>query len=206
MKTTRENWDGEKFGRLTIMGEAEKRKHSGNWFRMMKCKCDCGNKKIVRLSHLTAGATMSCGCLCREKIGLINKTHGKSYTKIFQIWGNMKSRCYNKNNIGYHRYGGRGISVCDSWLKFENFFDDMGDVPKGMTLDRIDNNGNYCKKNCKWSTKEEQANNRRTSRIIEYRNKKYTLTQLANKNNIDVRKLWSRLKAGWDIKRALKVE
>ena len=83
---------------------------------------------------------------------------------------------------------------------------EVGDVPKGMTLDRIDNNGNYCKKNCKWSTKEEQANNRRTSRIIEYRNKKYTLTQLANKNNIDVRKLWSRLKAGWDIKRALKVE
>jgi hypothetical protein len=206
MKNLRDGEIGKRYGRLVILREAKRRRHSGNLFRMVECVCDCGNKKIIRLSHLCDGATKSCGCLCREKTGLLTKTHGKSYTRIFQIWGSMKSRCFNKNNHGYIRYGGRGIGVCDRWLKFENFYRDMGEVPDGMTLDRIDNNGNYCKENCRWATKKEQANNRRTNRILEYRNKKYTLAELSNKYNISSGKIWKRLKLGWDIKDALEVE
>ena len=104
--------------------------------------------------------------------------HGMSKTKIYRSWQHMKERCMSKNSLDYHRYGERGICVCKEWMSFINFYKDMGNsYKKGLTLERIDNNGNYCKKNCKWATREEQANNKRSNRIINYKNKRKTLEE-----------------------------
>lgn len=90
--------------------------------------------------------------------------HGQSRTKTYRIWGRMKARCYNKNNRKWPEYGGRGIKVCDSWLEFEGFHRDMGDRPEGLSIDRIDNSGNYEPGNCRWATEEEQQENKRRAR------------------------------------------
>lgn len=190
---------GDKFGRLTYLGEAGRMGVN----RMVKCKCVCGKEKVIRLTHLVSGKIQSCGCLRDEKIGKLGLTHGLSYTRTFKKWGNMRNRCSNKNNQGYRLYGERGIKVCKRWDNFVNFLEDMGEAPIDKSIDRINVNGNYCKENCRWATLKEQANNKRNNRWIEYNGEKKTLTQWANQYNMDCRKLWLRLKNGWDIKRAL---
>ena len=125
---------------------------------------------------------------------------GKNYKR----WESIIRRCYNQNCKGYKFYGERGIKVCDRWLNnFENFHEDMGDCPIGMSLDRIDNNGNYCKENCRWATKKQQAQNRRSSRMITYKNETKCLKEWAEKFNIIRSTLDVRLNHGWDIEKAL---
>lgn len=115
----------------------------------------------------------------------------------------MKERCNSPNNKYYKHYGGRGIKVCKRWLKFENFLEDMGECLEGLSLDRIDNNSNYCKSNCRWATRKEQARNRRNNRIIEYDNKKQCASALTEEYNIDPNIFIGRLRLGWSIKKAL---
>lgn len=149
---------GRKFGRLTVIRRVGKRKGGDiKW----ACECQCGQNIIVSANHLKDGHTKSCGCL-RHEISSIRMTkHGMSKTLTYRTWASMKSRCQNPNEPRYKDYGGRGISVCDRWLKFENFLEDMGEKPRGLTLDRKNNDRGYCKENCKWSSKQEQARNRR---------------------------------------------
>ena len=156
------------FGRLTAIEVSHKNKH-GNLY--WKCQCECGNIHIVYLYSLKSGKTKSCGCLQKERLKESSTTHGMRNTKFYRIWVNMKARCLNKNSKCYKDYGGRGITVCEEWLDFNNFKDDMYESylkhveefgEKQTTLDRIDNNRNYCKENCKWSTCKEQIANRRT--------------------------------------------
>lgn len=159
---------GERYGRLTVMAPIEP--HSGDtkyWF-----KCDCKDKTIFpAAAHLVKnGYIQSCGCLHMEILvaqGARNVTHGQARTgKVtteYFSWSSMMARCYRKSLARYKYYGGRGITVCERWHTFANFFADMGKKPPGTSLDRIDNGGNYEPSNCKWSTPREQSGNQRTN-------------------------------------------
>lgn len=189
------NIEGKKFGRLTVESLAEKVKLGVVW----NCTCECGNKITVLTANLQRGSTKSCGCIVKK--------HGMTKSTEFIIWTLMKSRCNNPNDKDFHRYGGRGIKVCDRWLTFNNFYEDMGKRPSSKyTLDRSDNNGNYEPSNCKWSTKKEQCRNRRSNTIITYKNETKTLTEWSEIQNINSGTLSDRIKAGWSIEKAMETK
>lgn len=150
----------QKFERLTVISRAENSKQGQTRWN---CVCDCGNESTVAGTSIIKGLTKSCGCLNKEKIGALNLSHGQTVgrktTKTLNSWRGMKARCDNPNDTRYHMYGGRGIGYQESWASFEKFYADMGDRPEGMSLERIDVNGNYCKENCKWETLSRQAYN-----------------------------------------------
>lgn len=145
---------GRVFGRYTVV----ERDGSDTAGARYSCQCACGTVKTVRGSSLRNRSTQSCGCLNKEVIS----THGMTGSRTYSSWRSMKGRCYRPKNNRYELYGGRGITVCDRWLKsFEAFLQDMGERPEGKTLDRIDSDGSYEPNNCKWSTPSEQNSNRR---------------------------------------------
>lgn len=158
---------GKKFGRLLVVEESCSHiQESGKKKSMWKCKCDCGNDVVVAGSNLQNGNTKSCGCLNKQILSDIKTKHKMCKDSSYKSWEMMLQRCTNSNRDNYKHYGGRGITVCDRWLKFENFYADMGDRPEGTSIDRIDVNGNYEPRNCKWSTHKEQCINRRSSKNI----------------------------------------
>lgn len=159
---------GQKFNRLTIVEEVEKIRYKNCTVRRMLCECECGNKKEVNLPHLRSGKIQSCGCLNDElrskRIKEYSIIHGNYNHPLYNTFKLMKNRCNNPDADKYDYYGGRGIKVCDRWLGddgFKNFLKDMGERPKGYTLDRINNDGNYELTNCRWATITEQNKNRR---------------------------------------------
>lgn len=179
----------ERYGRLTVI---ERSKTNPRYFI---CKCDCGNQKEIFSSHIKQGRTRSCGCYRKEIISALGKQtkHGLFGTKIYGVWSSMMSRCYNTNNHAYSSYGGRGIVVDEFWHKFENFYNDMGVAPKGLTLDRIDNNKGYSKENCRWATMKEQGNNKRSNVMIEYEGRVQNITQWAEELGVPRTRLYDQI-------------
>ena len=152
---------GHRFGRLVALGMIKQKPTT--WL----CQCDCGCVHAVVTGSLRRGFTKSCGCLQKEGLSARRKSHGMTGTPTYGSWVEMRVRCNNANTPNYHRYGGRGITICDRWQKFENFYEDMGEKPSEIhSLDRIDNDGNYEPDNCKWSTPKEQSRNCCTNRLI----------------------------------------
>lgn len=150
------NLKGERFGRLLVLHKAEDdvKRSQTRWV----CLCDCGKETTVLRGNLRSGSVKSCGCLAKEAV----TTHGRSNTRQFSIWTDMKRRCNNENNIGFKSYGALGISYDERWEKFENFWDDMGDsYSDDLTLERVDPRKDYCKDNCEWVPKEDQSKNKK---------------------------------------------
>ena len=188
---------GKTFGSLTVLELGPKtRKTAGAWWL---CKCKCGAEKSIPASDLKRLKVSSCGCEHNIRIGQAGTTHGKSKTRTYRIWIAMRSRCDRL----HQDYSARGIKYCTAWKKFENFLADMGEAPDDCSLDRIDVNGNYEKSNCRWATKEQQANNTRTNIFIEWNGKRQTRSQWEKELNMKGTTLRSRLRAGWPLERAM---
>lgn len=185
---------GKRFGRLNVIGVHDTKTRKTYYV----CQCDCGNVKIVRADALVGGITKSCGCLKKEqdKINLIaHHSHKMSSSRIYDIWQGMKSRCYRKNDARYDRYGGRGIKICDEWLKsFKNFYDwsTANGYSEKLTIDRIDNNGDYEPQNCRWVSNKEQSNNRSSNINITIGNTTKNLMQWCEIFNVDYKKVYRR--------------
>lgn len=191
---------GKTFGRLKVVARVE---NVTGRKRKYLCLCVCGNTAKVIGGNLRNGNTSSCGCLFREITRSQSITHGKTRTKIYRTWCNMVSRCENSKNDHYYQYGGRGIKICDRWKTFKNFFDDMGDIPTGMEIDRIDNNGDYSPSNCRWITHIENCSNKRTSRTLDYNGESKTIAQWSRSIGIKQGTILKRLKSGWELSRIL---
>ena len=134
-------------------------------------ECSCGARFVASVGHIRTGHTTSCGCKKLARSAVMNKKHGLSQTALFQRWHMMVRRCTDQRIEAYKNYGGRGITVCDRWMVFENFVEDMGFPDRGMTLERIDNDKGYSKENCCWAPRKTQSRNKRTNRMIEHNGK-----------------------------------
>jgi len=172
---------GKVFGRLQVLqfsGISGKSQH-----KTYLCRCECGNEKHIVGASIRAGRSRSCGCLSAAQLFTSDrvKTHGHSRTRTYSIWNGMKNRCspLSKGKTRKNYYA-KGIRVCDRWLTFENFFSDMGEAPKGMTLERLDGNQNYEPENCVWATPKTQANNMSSNHIVEFQGKRQTIAQWAD--------------------------
>lgn len=186
---------GERFGKLLVVEKYKSIKGQIYW----KCQCDCGNVVYHATGRLKSGVIISCGCSKREKMIKMNTTHGLSNTRLYEIWSGMKKRCYDKNCKAYENYGGRGIVVCDEWKNdFESFYDwSMNNgYADDLSIDRIENDGIYSPNNCKWSTPEEQVNNRRVTLKYSMFGIEKPLKEWSNMANANYSRIYQRYKNG----------
>lgn len=187
---------GHTFGRLIVLRRVPNRVHgtAPRW----ACQCSCGALHEVDGGSLRRGNCRSCGCLQRESA----YQHGLTKHPLYHCWYNMNDRCYDPTNKQWDDYGGRGITVCDEWRYpkgLAQFIADMGECPPGHSIERIDNDGNYCKTNCRWATRKQQQRNRRDSCIITYNGRSGTISDWAGWLGVSANTILYRLKTGKPI-------
>lgn len=203
------NLAGRKFGRLTVLDWAGT---TDDGHAKWRCSCVCGNIKITRGTYLVSGSAVSCGCFAiesarasmlalRDRQNKERHFRPKHLRKTYTAWLDMIRRCTDCKNQSYHLYGGRGITVCAEWLKFENFLRDMGESKPGLSLERTNNDVGYSKNNCVWATQKVQARNTRRNRKITFQNK--TLCMSEWEELLGIKNLYGRLKYGWSVEAAL---
>lgn len=195
-------WIGRRFGRLIV---ASFHAYAPNKALLWVCHCDCGNTTVASNSNLLSGRIVSCGCYYKETRGKTHRIHGMYQSRAYQIWGAMRARCTNPGSPSWKHYGGRGIQVCTRWNTFENFYADMGDPPAGLSIDRIDNNGDYEPSNCRWATTHEQSRNRRDNIYLECNGIRQTFIDWANSLGLSDASLRRRLARGWSLEDALTI-
>lgn len=197
---------GKRFGRLVVISKSDKNNGGKTYWN---CVCDCGNKCVVYANKLKSGETKSCGCIRKERLRNMTKTHGQRQTRIYGIYTNMKSRCNNKNMSEYHCYGGRGIKICEEWSGesgFENFYrwSMANGYNETLSIDRIDNNKDYSPENCRWATRIQQARNKNNNHKVLCNGKEYCISEL-----LEIAKVKSpetikrRLLYGWTVEEAI---
>lgn len=199
---------GQKFARLLVIRDSGLRSCEGGirW----ECLCDCGTTRYLTAGNLRNGNTKSCGCWNSDRMRIEPPatTHGGSGTYTYTSWVAMKRRCIDTKAKDYPLYGGRGISICSRWLQsYANFLEDMGERSIGMTLDRINSNGNYCKENCRWATRRTQGNNTSRNHVLTYRDTTHTLAEWSKITGIAYTTLRARINLlKWSTAKALEKE
>lgn len=205
MNDKNQNIIGNKYGRLTVQKLAYKKSRRLYY----TCLCKCGCKVDVRKDQLTRGVTKSCGCLqkdiAKKTMAKSMKKYGLSNHPLNRVFNSMKQRCYNKNNKGFKHYGGRGISICNEWINdfkaFYNWAIENG-YKSGLSIDRIDVNGNYTPKNCRFVSMKIQNINKESNVFIEYKGETRTLSEWCDKLNLKYTTTYMRLNRGWDVEKA----
>ena len=194
---------GKNFGRWKVLSRNQNRGKHPYW----QCICECGKARSVNQSSLITGLSKSCGCLSKEvtaATGRANRVHGGAGSATYRIWQSMIQRCRNSNLEIFKYYGGKGITVCDEWLDYSTFLRDMGERPKGRSIDRIDGGKGYYKDNCRWATNKEQSRNIRTNRNVTYNGVEKSLSQWCEELNLNYQAVHSRLtRYGWAVNKAL---
>jgi hypothetical protein len=191
---------GQRFGRLVVQARAPSISRAARW----ECLCDCGGRKVAIGDNLRRHLTTSCGCAHREATSAATKTHGLSRTATYNTWRSMLARCDNATEPCFHNYGGRGISVCDAWRSFDQFYADMGPRPSpSHSIDRINVDGNYEPGNCRWATASEQARNTRANRVVTHDGICAPLVTHCDRLGLSYQRVHQRLTRGWSVDRAL---
>ena len=192
----RSDLSGRIVGSWTVLAKSSERGKHGQVY--WECQCQCGAKNLVMGESLRRQTSTKC-------LSCKNTVHGMEKTPTYCTCAAMKQRCSNPNYHSYFYYGGRGILVCNEWQSFEVFLADMGEKPEGTSIDRIDVEKGYFKENCRWATPAQQARNRRNTRKYEWGEESFSLGDLSDMHNINVRRVQQRLNAGWDLEKALTV-
>lgn len=195
------NIKGEKFGSLLVLDNPKEQTiATGKKYLMVLCRCDCGKEKSINYRNLIYGKSKTCGC----SWGLNLAKHGDYKSITYSTWQAMLARCNNKNNGKYSLYGGRGISVCDRWKRYENFLHDMGVRPsKNHSIDRINVDDGYHPENCRWASQKQQCRNKRDNRYIETTSGRMTVVEAAEKYNLNKSTIFNRLARGKSDSEAL---
>ena len=194
------NIAGQRFGKLVALAPASRNKH--NQLRW-SCICDCGNTTIAVKGELRSGHTKSCGCL---QIEVFSTRHGLNGSPIQKVMEGMVQRCYNPKYTKYHNYGGRGITICDEWRKDLNAFAlwaKSTGYRKGLQIDRINNDGNYCPENCRWVTNKENQRNKRTNHPITFRGETKTIIEWSEISGLPKQTIYERILRGWNEEETL---
>lgn len=197
-----EDITGKKYGKLTVIEQSGKDKHNNI---LWKCQCECGNVTSVSGYRLRNGVVKSCGCFRKEFPAKRFRRHGLRHHPLYVIWVDMRRRCETEKDCRYKDYGGRGISVCEEWHDFQIFYNwaIKAGYKEELSIDRIDNDENYTPQNCRWATREEQANNKRNNRPICIDGETKNLFQWCRQYNINPSTVITRINRGWSEKDAI---